>query len=257
MAPTAPPPPRLAPTPAPALSTPLPAAATPPPITKAPAPQAPEATVAPATLAPVVAPSIDHARVASLVAAGESAFSEGKLDEAGARFADALALDPGNGSALKGKARAATTRLGLIRTLVPDISSSEGAEGRLKRMDGFEDVEKMNVKRAAYVPGRAELDSPAGHLKPGDGYTVSIYLRNQSKKKKKNIKVSNVSVHRIVNDKDSVVTLAWNPVEVLPNQRALVATHTDAWEDDVSSWILNVRLLSESGDIYENRLVWE
>ena len=73
-------------------------------------------------------------------------------------------------------------------------------------MDGFEDVEELNVKRAVRVPGRTELDSATHHLKPGDDYTVSIYLRNQSKKKKNNIKISNVNVHRIVNDKDSVVS---------------------------------------------------
>lgn len=246
-----------APTPPPTLNTPLPAASVAPALAKPPAPLPPVVTTPPEALTPVAAPTIDHALVASLVADGESAFSQGKLDEAGSRFADALALDPDNPGARKGKARAATTRLGLTRTLVPDLASSEGAEGKIKQMDGFEDVEELNVKRAVRVPGRAELDSSTGHLKPGDSYTVSIYLRNQSKKKKRNIKISNVNVHRIVNDKDSTVTLAWNPVEVLPNQRGLVATLTAPWEDDVSSWILSVRLLSESGDIYENRLVWK
>ena len=246
-----------APTPLPTLNTPLPAASVAPALAKPPTPLPPVVTTPPEALTPVAVPTIDHARVASLVADGESAFSQGKLDEAGSRFADALALDPDNPGARKGKARAATTRLGLTRTLVPDIASSEGAEGKIKQMDGFEDVEELNVKRAVRVPGRAELDGSTGHLKPGDSYTVSIYLRNQSKKKKRNIKISNLNVHCIVNDKDSLVTLAWNPLEVLPNQRALVATLTGPWADDVSSWVLSVRVLSESGDIYENRLVWK
>ncbi len=55
----------------------------------------------------------------------------------------------------------------------------------------------------------------------------------------------------------SLVTLAWNPIEVEPKQRGLVPTLTGTGEDDVSSWILGVRLLSASGDIYENRLVWK
>ena len=214
---------------------------------------APVAPAAPGT----TPPSVDHARVASLVAEGEAALSQGKLDEASGHFADALALDPDSAAARKGAVRAATTKLGLTRTLVPDISSSEGAEGKIKQMDGFEDVEELNVKRAVRVPGRTELDSARSHLKPGDDYTVSIYLRNQSKKKKRNIKISNVNVHRIVNDKDATVSVAWNPIEVLPNQRGLVATLTGAWEEDVSSWALNVRLLSENGDIYENQLVWK
>ncbi len=249
--------PLSAPTPPTTLKTPPPPASVAPAPAKPPAPLPPVSTTPPETQAPVVAATIDHALVASHVAEGETAFSQGKLDEAGSRFADALALDPGNPGARKGKARVATTRLGLTRTLVPDLASSEGAEGKIKQMDGFEDVEELNVKRAVRVPGRAELDGSTGHLKPGDSYSVDIYLRNQSKKKKRSIKISNVNVHRIVNDKDSLVTLAWNPLEVLPHQRGLVATLTGPWEDDVSSWILSVRLLSESGDIYENRLVWK
>jgi hypothetical protein len=209
-----------------------------------------------ASPAPVQAPRVTTAQIAAIVAEGESALTGGKLKEAGALFDDALALDSDNARALKGKARLATTLLGLTRTLVPDLASSEGAEGKVKQIDGFDDVEQLNVKRAVRIPGRAELDGPSGHPQPGDSVTVSIFVRNQSKKKK-NIKISNVNVHRIVNNKDSLVTVAWSPVEVLPKQRGLVATLTSPWEDDVSTWILSVKLLSENGDIYENRLVWK
>lgn len=242
------PPPAQSPPPA---RTPPPPAATLPPLAKK-----PPVTTAP-TPPPVHPPTVDTARVESLTSDAERALAEGKLREAGTFFGDALALDPDNARALKGKARVATTTLGLTRTLVPEIASSEGVEGRLKQMDGFDSVEESNVRRAARVPGRTELDTTTGHLKPGDAYTVSIYLRNQSTKKKKNIKVSNVNVHRIVNDKDSVITVAWTPIEVQPKERGLVATVTGTWEDDVSSWVLNVRLLSEGGDIYENELVWK
>ena len=257
LAPTAPPiatdvasaPPTAAPSPvptrAPALRSPE---ATPPP-TSAPPPPSPLPTIA-------TPPPVDPARVAKLVADGEAALAQGKLAEADALFDDALALAADDASARKGKARAATTRLGLARTLVPDIASSEGAEGRVKEVEGFDDVEDLNVKRAARVPGRAELDSTRGHLKPSDRYTVSVFLRNQSRKKK-TIKLANVNVRRIVNGKDSLVDVAWSKLDVPPKKRVLVATVTAPWEDDVSSWILQVRLLSESGDIYENRLTWK
>ncbi len=194
--------------------------------------------------------------MAALVGEAEAALAAGKLREAGTRFADALALDPDNAQAHKGKARAATTALGLERTLVPDLASSASAEGKLKQIDGFDDVEELDVKRAVRVPGRAELDGTAGHLKPGDPYSVGIYLRNQSKKKR-SIKIANLKVERIVNDKVVVVPVTWSPLEVKAKQRTLVATLTGPWEDDVSSWILSVKLLSEAGDIYENRLVWK
>jgi len=253
--PTAPPASQAAPPPTAALS---PGATTPKPPKPTAEPTTPSTPTTLASAAPAAtAPPVDHAKVASLVAEGEAALSQGKLDQAASLFGTALALDPDDTGARKGKALAATTLLGLTRTLVPDISSSEGAEGKIKQMDGFEDVEELNVKRAVRVPGRTELDSTTAHLKPGERYTVSVYLRNQSKKKKKNIKVSNANVHRIVNEKDSTLSVAWNPIEVLPNQRGLVATIEGTWEDDVASWVLNVRLLSENGDIYENQLVWK
>jgi hypothetical protein len=194
--------------------------------------------------------------VAALVTSGELALAEGRLADAARGFADALALDPTDARARRGQARAATTRLGLTRTLVPDLASSEGAEGRLKTLDGFDDVEKMDVRRAVKVPGRAELVGAPGRLKPGDAYTVDIYLRNEDRKKKRRIRIANVSVRRIVNGRDSAVTVAWRPLEVKANERALVASLSGAWEDDVSSWILAVRVLSDGGDVYENRLEW-
>jgi hypothetical protein len=191
------------------------------------------------------------------VADGERALAEGKLAEAAEFFGDALALDPDDARAARGKARVATTKRGIVRTFVPDLASSEGAEGKIKKIDGFDDVEERNVRRAVKVPGRAELDGTPAHLKPGDTYTVNIYLRNQDLKKKRKIKIANVNVHRIVNDKDSTLAVAWKPIEVQPKERGLVATLSGPWEDGVSSWILSVKLLSDGGDIYENRLVWE
>jgi hypothetical protein len=226
------PPPRLPP----------PATPTPPPVTFA---------------TPVPAPTVDRARVSALVSGGERALAEGRLADAAQGFAAALALDPADAGARRGQARATTTRLGLTRTLVPDLASSEGAEGRLKTLEGFDDVEKMDVRRAVKVPGRAELVGSPARLKPGDAYTVDLYLRNQDRKKKRKIRIVNVSVHRIVNGKDQAVAVAWKPLEVKANERALVASLSDAWEDDVSSWVLAVKVLSDGGDIYENRLEWK
>jgi hypothetical protein len=215
-------------------------------------PSPPPPTTPPTTLAP-----IDHARVARLVGEGDAALAAGTLAEATRAFDEALGLDPSSAPARSGKARTETTRLGQARTFVPDLASSEGAEGKITQMAGFENVADLNVRRAVKVPGRAELDGTPAHLKPGDSYTVKIYLRNQDLKKKKSIRISNVNIRRIVNKKDSVVTVDWTPVDTRPKDRALVATVTGTWEDDVSSWVLGVKLLSDGGDIYENRLVWK
>ncbi|HET7293396.1 MAG TPA: tetratricopeptide repeat protein [Vicinamibacteria bacterium] len=197
------------------------------------------------------------ARVGGIVAAARAALAAGKLEDARTLFDDALALDPNDTAAKKGKALVTTTLLGQTRTFVPDLASSEGAEGRLKSMAGFDDVEERDVRRAAKVPGRAELDGTPAHIKPGESYKVEIYLRNLSTKKKSSIKLENVGVNRIVNEKATKVAVEWTPVEVQAKQRVLVATVTGAWEDDVSSWVLDVKMLSQGNDIYENRLVWK
>jgi hypothetical protein len=246
-------------TPKPATTPPV---ASPPPttLTKPAATPGPVATPPPTTAPPPpppTAPPVDPAKVAAAVAAGDAAFAAGRLADAASAYGEALTLDPASSAAKRGRARTETTRLGQTRTFVPDLASSEGAEGKITKMDGFDSVAELNVKRAVKVLGRAELDGTPAHIKPGENYTVEIYLRNQDLKKKKSIKVANVNIHRIVNNKDSLVTVDWKPVDTRPKDRALVATVTGPWEDDVSSWILSVKLLSEGGDIYENRLVWK
>lgn len=230
--------------------------------TAAPATPRPEPTRAPVATppaAPAPTPAHDDSlRVASILTTGQAALAAGDLKEAGTLFDDALALDPENPAAKRGKALVRTTLLGQARTFVPDLASSEGAEGRIKQMAGFDDVEERDVRRAVKVPGRAELDSSPAHIKPGEPYKVDIFIRNLSTKKKKSIKISNVSVKRIVNDKETRLAVDWKPALVEPKQRALVASVTGTWEDDVSSWVLDVKLLAEeTNDIYENRVVWK
>ena len=235
-------------TPAPSKATPLPApnaAGTPTP--------APTATPTPL---PAATPTVDTARVAALVTEAEGAMAQGKWSEAGSLFGQALALDPGNATARAGRARAATTVLGQTRSFVPDISSAEGAEGSVKEIDDFE-VDDLDVKRAVHIPGRTELEGTPVRMKPGDTYTVKVYVRNQSKKKKRIIKITEMSVHRIVNGADASVPVSPTVREVPAKTRVLIATLTGPWEDDVSSWSLDVRVLTEGNDMYQNRLVWK
>lgn len=238
------------PSPATGSGSPLPAARTSPKPSRPPAPPSVEPTPTAAA-----APGVDVARAANLVGEGESALAESRLAEATSLFDEALVLDPGNSRARTGKARAATTALGLKRTFLPDLSSADGAEGRVKEMDDFE-VNDLDVRRAAHIPGSTEIEATPARIKPGDIYKVQIYLRNQSKKKKRIIKISELNIHRLVNGRDAPLPTSPSVREVPPKQRVLVATITGPWEDEVASWILEVQVLSEGGDVYQNRLVW-
>jgi hypothetical protein len=118
-------------------------------------------------------------------------------------------------------------------------------------------VDDLDVRRAAHIPGRTEIEATPARIKPGDPYKVQIYLRNQSKKKKRIIKINELSIHRVVNGRDTVLPTPPSVREVPAKQRLLVATITGPWEDEVASWILEVQVLSEGGDVYQNRLVWK
>jgi hypothetical protein len=200
---------------------------------------------------------VDAARVARLVGEGESALAQGRLAEAASLFGEALALDPGDARARLGKARAATTSLGLTRAFVPDLASADGAEGRVKEMEGFDVDDDLDVRQAARIPGRAELEGLPRRLKPGDTFTVKVYLRNQSRKKKRVIKISGLDVRKVVNGVAAPVATTLMKREVAPKERVLVATFSGPWEDDVASWTLDVRVSSELGDLYQNRLFWK
>ena len=206
---------------------------------------------------PTPAATADPSRIAALVAEGERALAEGKLAEADERFGAVLALAPAEARASAGKARVATTRLGLARTFVPDLPSSEADEGPVKSVPGFKELEGMDVRKAVKVPGRAELEAEPERVKPGDSYTVRVYLRNQDAKKKQKLRVVHVNARNTVNGQDSQVEVSWKPLEVKPRERPLVASLSGRWGDDATSWSLVVKVFAEGGDVYENRLVWK
>jgi hypothetical protein len=199
---------------------------------------------------------IDTARVARLVSEGESALAQDRLPEATALFTEALALDPSDARARLGKARAATITLGLTRTFVPDLASADGAEGKVKAIEGF-DLEELDVRQAARIPARTELEAQPGKVKPGDIYTVKVYLRNQSRKKKRTIKITGLNVRKVLNGTTTPFPATLLKKEVAPKERVLIATLSAPWDDDVASFTLDVRVMSELGDIYQNQLFWK
>jgi hypothetical protein len=207
---------------------------------------------------PSATPSADAGRVAALVADAEAAVHQQHYAEAERLLDEALKLDPENQRLRAARAKAATCGLALTRSLIPDIASAEGAEGRVKEIEEFE-VDGLDVRRAARVPGQTELEGQPSRVKPGDAFVVKIYMRNRSKKKKRPILIKELNVHRIVNEVETRLPLEPAVAQVAPNpkQRALLATVEGVWPDDVTSWILDVRVLSESGDIYDNRLIWK
>jgi hypothetical protein len=262
-----------------ALPSAMPAPATPePPVAETPAPEATASEAPPPTTTlsarpsplppptttlaapsalpkPVATPTPDAARVASLLVEAEAALGQQRWAQAESTFGQALQLDPGSARAKAGRDQARGMILGLSRSFVNDLPNAE-SEYAPGKPAGFDDVEELDVKKAAQIPGRAEIEVAPARVKPGDPYTVKLYLRNTSRKKR-TIKIKTLNLTRSVNGQASPVAAASAVVEVKQKQRALLASLTGAWEPGVEDWELEVRVLSERGDVYQNRVVWK
>lgn len=189
-----PPPQTLAtmPAPTPEPSPVAEASASPPP---APEPEPAALKPKPPAPKPVVPPP-----VAALLSKAQAAVAEHKYEDAGALFDEILKQDPSNAAARAGRSAA----LALRKAFVLAFPSAENVKGSPGKLEGF-DPGGVEVKRAAEVPGRVDLEVAPAHVKPGDRFTVKIYLINTGKKA---IKIKEVDVTRTVNGSRTASSVA-------------------------------------------------
>jgi hypothetical protein len=204
---------------------------------------------------PVAPAAAEAARLGGLLAEGEAALGHQRWEQAERLFDQALALDPGNARAKAGRDQARGFLLGGQRSFVNDLPNAE-SENAPGKPEGFDDVEELDVKKAAQIPGRAEIEVSPGRVTPGDPYTVKLFLRNTSRKKR-TIKIREVNLTRSVNGQTTPVTAVPAVTEVKRRERALLAALSGAWEAGIEDWQLEVRVISVRGDVYQNRVVWK
>lgn len=245
------------PPPAPTTASPPPAPPTPEP-TPEPPPSPLEAEAPkPVVAAPPVAartppkpkPKPLTPEVASLLKQANSASQEHRYEVAAGLYDEILKRDPQNAQARAWKANANALR----RTFIESRPEAENVKGSPGRLQGF-DTGDVEVKRPADVPARLELDVSPARVKPGDGYTVKIYLLNTGKK---TIKINDMNVAKTVNGTRSAASVMPRAKEIEPKDRALLDVLLGVWADDTASWSLQVLVRTSRGDSYLNEIVWK
>lgn len=129
------------------------------------------------------------------------------------------------------------------------VESKKRASGGL---DGFES-ESVDLKRAPDVLGRVEFDVQPPQVKPGDRFTVSVYLINDGKK---DIRLKDMFVATNVNGRLTSGPAAPRSREIPPKGKTVIGTFSDTWRDTIATWAMDVTVTSDRGDVYKNQIIW-
>lgn len=256
-------PPAAAATAAPAIATPpsgpapastraaAPGATPPPPI---PATSRPPAAVPTPALpravprATVAAPAAPANPVPGLLALAEQAVAGKKFDEAITRYNEVLKLEPQNAEAMAGKLRATGDRASMGRYFLTAVTMSEGkaSGGGIKGFDGGNVVKSQCECALMY-----EVTPP--NPVQGQPYTVSVFLRNDSKK---DIKPQNIAATVTVNGTASSRPVTLIAKDIAKGQRVMVGKIEDTWRVGTTSWSMEAAV-GAGGNTYRAQLTWE
>jgi hypothetical protein len=217
-------------------------------------PPAPLAARTPVPPRPAASAPASNSRIPGLLAQAAAESAAGRPESAAAAYDAVLALDPKQPAAQAGKAAALATAAALRRSFSFGVGSAERREpGGGSAPRGFES-DGMDVRHAAQVPGRVDFEVTPARVKPGDSFTVRVYLVNTGKKE---IGVQDLVLVETVNGKTSAGPAAVLAAQVPTRQRALVGMRAGTWAADASSWTLEARVASDRGDVYRNLLAWK
>lgn len=120
-------------------------------------------------------------------------------------------------------------------------------------LEGF-DSSSVDLKRAPEVVGRVYFEVTPQQVKPGDRYTVKVFLINDGAKP---IQIKNMFVATSVNGRLSSGPVPVSSNEVGPKQRAVIGSFTDAWRETTANWAMDVTVTSDKGDVYKNQIAWK
>jgi tRNA A-37 threonylcarbamoyl transferase component Bud32/tetratricopeptide (TPR) repeat protein len=200
----------------------------------------------------------------------ESALAAQKYDAAIGLYDEALKLDPGNQRAISGKSTAIQARVlaqagasGAARpaggrAFVASKTSAQSIEGRGGSVpEGFEDSPGVNVRKgtqAAELPGKINFDIDPDAVKPGERYSVKVYLVNEGLAP---IQIRDMLVTTKINGKGVSGPVPPQTRDVAPGQRALLMNTTELWKEETASWSMEVAVRTARGERYTNQVVWK
>ncbi len=217
----------------------------------------PTPKLASAPTPPPVSPEVARAQqtaaqVASLMGQAQSAAVARNYDGAAQLYEEVLKLEPQNPQALEGRSTALAVALSLKKSFVAGkttVRSEKAAKGPA----GF-DTEDVSVARAPDYSGRIEFEANPKNVKPGDNYTILVYLMNDGKK---GFKLGTASVTTAVNGAKSGGAIQTKVKDIDPQQRLLLAEMPGVWQGSTNSWSTEVLVASSRGDTFRNLLTWK
>jgi serine/threonine protein kinase len=214
------------------------------------------------------------AQVIGLLGQADAALTAANYDEAIRGFDEVLKLDGQNQRAIMGKSTAVQARALAAagsggggargtgtpgRSFVSAKTTAQSVETRSSGSvpEGFEDTPGVVAKKgsqAAELPGKIVFDIDPEAVKPGEYYTVKIYLLNEGNAP---IQVREMLVTPKINGKGVTAPVTAQTKDVAPQQRALLLNTRDIWRQDISAWSMEVTVRTVRGETYKNQVTWK
>jgi len=210
-------------------------------------------TPPPTTLAAEVARAQQTAtQVSALLARADSLVAGKDYAAAVAAYDEALKLEPGNTKAAEGKATAGAIQASMKKTFVGGRTSVISAKAAKGGLSGF-DSEDVTVAKGLDYSGRIDFEVSPRNVKPGDSFTVVIYLTNDGKK---SFKVSGVTLTTAVNGAKTSNPVSPRDTSLNPQQRVVLAEVPGTWQKGTNSWSLEANVTSNRDDTFKSQVVW-
>jgi hypothetical protein len=208
---------------------------------------------------------------------GDTALAGAKYDEAITAYDQALKIDGSNQRALSGKSSAVQARAvhlanqgggggggggratGGGRTFASGKTVAASTETRPTGAvpDGFENTPGVEVKKgstAADLPGKINFEIDPDVPKPGERYTVKVFLNNEGNAP---IQIRDMIVSFTINGKKVSAPVPPQVRDVAPQQKALVMSSTEAWKEDTTGWAMEVTIRTARSERYTNQVTWK
>jgi serine/threonine protein kinase len=209
------------------------------------------------------------AQINDLLGKADGALTDQKYDAAASLFDSVLSLDPQNQRAILGKssavqaraltqaAQAGGPRPAIGKTFVPGKTQAQSPDAApAGGIPGFEESAGVTAKKgtqAAELPGKIHFEVEPASVKPGDHYTIRVSLMNEGNA---SIQVKEMIVSTTKNGRPARGPVPPLVKEVAPQQKAMLREFPDTWQEETTSWTMEVVVKTVRGETYKNQITW-